>query len=220
MIKIGILNYGMGNLTSVINVLNFYSIDFDIINYTDKSFNRSFDGYILPGVGSFSAAMKIINKTGMKQFIYSEVKQKRKPILGICLGMQLLLDTSNENGVYEGLKLIEGKVIKFKSSRMRIPHVGWNEVRFFCKENFKKYQSNGANLFDGISDNSDFFFDHSYFGKVDEKYVLCKTNYISQFASVINKEHIFGVQFHPEKSQRYGSQLIRNFANICHETNA
>jgi glutamine amidotransferase len=210
MIRIGLINYGMGNLTSISNVLDFYCVHYEFINYTDSEYIKSFDGYILPGVGSFKYAMDIINSSGLKDFILREA-YKNKPILGICLGMQLLLDKSSEGGTSRGLSLVEGSVHKFDNSKFIIPHVGWNQVVF---------TSPHSTLYKGIDNSRDYYFDHSYYVQTHINNIIATTDYIKTFPAIINKNNIFGVQFHPEKSQIHGLEMIKNFISFCNISNA
>jgi len=208
MIKIGVINYGMGNLLSVTNVLNYYKISYDLINYSDKSFDQTYDGYILPGVGSFKNAMDIINQSGLSEYILREVKLKNKPILGICLGMQLLFSSSTEGGGANGIELIEGTIERFDSPVFKIPHVGWNQIAILKKNLLM------------ADNNNDFYFDHSFYLKTHVDNIIGSSEYIHEFPSIVNKGKIYGLQFHPEKSQIYGTEVIKNFANLCGESNA
>ena len=208
MIKLGVFNYGMGNLVSITNVLDHYKIPYTLIDYSNKSFDQTCDGYILPGVGSFKSAMDIFNVSGLKEFILNEVEYKQKPILGICLGMQLLFNSSTEGGGANGLGLIEGDIEKLESLELKVPHVGWNQVTIL-KENILMPPSN-----------KDFYFDHSFYVHTPDKNILGTSEYIQKFASVVNKGRVFGLQFHPEKSQIYGTKIVKNFFDICSECNA
>ena len=196
----------MGNLTSISNVLDFYNVHYEIINHTDVIFDKFFDGYILPGVGSFKHAMDIINVSGLREYILREA-DNGKPILGICLGMQLLLDSSTEGGVSKGLSLIEGQVVKLDNKKFITPHVGWNQVVFSSSSTEAPFMN--------VVNNHDYYFDHSYYVDTSNDNVIATTHYIKTFPSIINKKNIFGVQFHPEKSQIHGIEMINNFINFC-----
>jgi glutamine amidotransferase len=207
--KLGIINYGMGNLTSIENALNYHNIQYEIINYYDIDLSHSFSGYILPGVGSFKKAMDIINEYKIEEYLKDEILIKKKPILGICLGMQLFFKSSTEEEHCNGLGFLNGNIIKFESSDCKIPHVGWNEI-----------DHNGNSLFSNIDTNTDFYFDHSFYAEINNQYTISTTNYILNFTSSVNKENIYGVQFHPEKSQILGLNIFKNFAKICGVNNA
>ena len=200
-----IADYGMGNLGSVLNMFNkvgvkaIISSDLDIINKAPK--------ILLPGVGSFDAAMQRIEETGMKEVLNHKALIEKVPVLGICLGMQLLTDFSEE-GVLPGLGWINGGAYHFKSridESYRIPHMGWNVVDIVQQNELTK----------NFQDEVRFYFVHSYFVTVnDEANSMMKTNYGIQFDSAIVKDNIFGAQFHPEKSHKFGMKLFANFAKI------
>lgn len=203
--KIGIVDYGLGNIQSIKNAILFHApnINVDLIHNPNEL--NKFDKLILPGVGAFGDAMKLINEKGWKHAIKEEA-EKGKYILGICLGMQLLSSKSYEFGEHEGLNLIAGEVIKFDlPSNYSIPHVGWNNVRFDISHP----------LANDVEQDADFYFVHSYHFKCDDpKYALASTSYGNTFTSVVAKENIMGVQFHPEKSQGMGLKLISNFIEL------
>lgn len=201
--KVGIIDYGFGNLFSVksaIKELNHKPIISDKYKELAKC-----DKLILPGVGAFGDAMNCITKKKIDSTIYELVLNKKKDILGICLGFQLLGKSSNEMGTFKGLNLINFKIENLKKKKnWFIPHIGWNEV--IIKEN---------PLFKNIPNKSLFYFVHSYCAKdTKQKYVYARTNYIHQFASVIIEKNIYATQFHPEKSQKYGLKLIENFIKL------
>ncbi|MDC3019944.1 imidazole glycerol phosphate synthase subunit HisH [Prochlorococcus sp. AH-736-E15] len=201
--KIAILNYGMGNLRSVNNA--FKKIDtLPLITNLEKEIIES-DGLILPGVGAFPEAIKNIKKIGLDKIIYKAVNEYKKPILGICLGMQLLCRISYENGKYPGLSLIDGTVRKIpKENGLRIPHVGWNDI----------IKKKNCPLFENIKTGASFYFVHSYFFDTIEENISLKVNYGNQITAAISKDNIFGVQFHPERSQTYGLKCLLNYANF------
>ena len=152
----------------------------------------------------FNKAIEIIKDAKLDQLIINESK-RQKPILGICLGMQLLMSSSTENGYSKGLNLIKGDVKRFVSQKKyRVPHVGWNNVSF-----------KDDHLLFNIEKNSDFYFDHSFYVNIHQKHILGISNYIIKFPSIIKKNNLYGVQFHPERSQIYGMKLLKNFSNIC-----
>lgn len=204
---ITIIDYGIGNLGSIKNMFKYIGVESVIENDIDKIQHAS--KILLPGVGSFDAAMKKINQSDLKEVLYQKALKEQVPVLGICLGMQLLTDSSTE-GSLEGLGWIPAKTISFKGlieEKYRIPHMGWNIVE----------ESNKSELtadFDQL-DETRFYFVHSYFVKVeDEKNSILKTNYGVEFDSAIQKDNIFGAQFHPEKSHKFGMKLFENFAKV------
>ena len=202
--RAGIVNYNMGNINSVVNSLNFLGIENKVI-ISQNDFD-DVSHLILPGVGSFKEAIKNLNELKFLDKIKEHTLIKRKKILGICLGMQLLGLSSNEDGYSKGLSFIKNKVEKFertKKNNLRIPHVGYNQIMIKDK-NF--------NLFKNIQDGSNFYFVHSYkmdIGDLNYNYAAC--NYGKDFLAAFQKENICGVQFHPEKSQSNGMQLLYNF---------
>lgn len=199
---LGIIDYKMGNLASVYNACSKFTNDVKIVKNPQDV--KKFDKIILPGVGAFKDAISYLQSSGFKDEIIS-FASKNKPILGICLGMQLLFDSSEEFGYTEGLSLIEGKVVAFDKSKMsnlKIPHVGWNKV------------SNIDNsLFNSLK-NPYLYFVHSFHIKCKDEFIVGKTDYGYTFASVVNKKNIFGVQAHPEKSHDSGLKIIENFINL------
>jgi glutamine amidotransferase len=205
-IKLGILDYGMGNLTSLENSLNFLNAKPTIIHTPDNL--ERYSHIILPGVGSFKVAINNLKKIKLIEKIKKIVKIKKSKILGICLGMQLLGIDSYENGHTKGLGLIKLRVKKFRfkniNSGLKIPHVGFNQI---------KIVTNKKKFFDNIKDNADFYFIHSYKldanPKINYDYATCK--YGKNFLAAFNHENIFGTQFHPEKSQSNGLTLLYNF---------
>ena len=201
--KIAIIDYGMGNLRSLQVSLNYLGIENRLIN--DPKYIKKYSHIILPGVGSFKKAIKNIKNSGMFDTLIQLSKKKNQKILGICLGMQLLFNSSSEDGFTKGLGIIDGKVEKFsqkKTINLKIPHVGFNEV-LFGKNNF---------FFKDINNSSDFYFDHSYrINKFNENINPAITNHGEKFLSGFNFENIYGAQFHPEKSQSNGLLLLRNF---------
>lgn len=195
---IGIIDYGMGNLRSVLK-----SIEYLGGSAVVSSERQTLDGcekLILPGVGSFGAGMSNLRAAGLDGYIKTRAAEGT-PLLGICLGMQFLLEESEEEGVFTGLGLIPGRVVSFREGK--IPHMGWNAVT----------DMRGA-LFDGISDGTRYYFVHSYYAATDDAFTLGKTEYHCTFASAVGKDNVFGVQFHPEKSGAAGLQLMRNFMRL------
>ena len=204
---ITIIDYGMGNLGSIKNMFKYIGVESTIQSDADKIKNAS--KILLPGVGSFDTAMKKINESNLKEVLNEKALKEQVPILGICLGMQLLTNSSEE-GSLSGLGWIDAKTMSFKDridKQYKIPHMGWNVAN----------QSNKSLLTNGFEEfiESRFYFVHSYFVKVtEEKNSILKTNYGLEFDSAIQKENIFGAQFHPEKSHKFGMKLFENFAKI------
>ena len=200
-----IIDYEMGNIRSVHNSFN--KMGAKVKSSNSKKDISQADAIILPGVGAFGKAMQSLNKLNLVNPILDFALEKKKPILGICLGMQLLADSSEENGLNKGLGLIPGEVRKIKCKEgLRLPHIGWNELDI-QKE---------SPLFHDIKEDS-FYFVHSYFFKSHSKYISATTDYGYKITSAIQNENIFGVQFHPEKSQTGGMKLIKNFISLINE---
>lgn len=200
---IGIIDYNMGNLASVYNACSLLDTKASFVKDPEKL--KEFDRIILPGVGAFADAMEHLNKTGMKEAIL-QYSKSGKPMIGICLGMQLLFDSSEEFGKTQGLGLIQGDIVKFDKSKMtedfKIPHMGWNTI-----EN-KEHE-----LFDGLKDPY-LYFVHSYHAVTKEENIIGKTTYGYEFASAVNKNNIYGFQPHPEKSHDNGLRILQNFMKI------
>ena len=198
-----ILDYGSGNVKSVLNICK-YLDDSSLISNNKKDIKNS-SHIILPGVGSFKASMDKIKKNLPIEEIMNEIINKQKPILGICVGMQLLANIGYEFGKYSGLSLIDGSVKKLETNKYPLPHIGWNNV------DVKKNNI----LFKNLEENNSFYFVHSFaFIAKNNANVIGSSVYENKFVSAIQKENIFGVQFHPEKSQKCGIQLLKNFINI------
>jgi glutamine amidotransferase len=194
----------MGNLASVYNACQLIGVDAKIENNPMKI--KEYDRIILPGVGAFGDAMENLKTTGMIDVI-KDFAKSGKPIIGICLGMQLLFESSEEFGNTKGLGLIEGKVVKFDKSKMdmnnqKVPHIGWNKL--FHKKN---------KLFQGL-ENPYLYFVHSFHIVTDDKYVIATTKYGYDFVSSVQKDNIYGFQPHPEKSHDNGIKILKNFMNI------
>ena len=204
--QIVVIDYGMSNLGSISNALSECGAD-DVIVSADPKDLKLATHIILPGVGSFKDGMDNLVGSGFKDAIREAVLTDKVPILGICLGMQLMADKGYEGGEVEGLGLVAGEVDKLQptSKQEKIPHVGWNEV----------YPKQKNCLFDGIPDGTDFYFVHSYhFIPKKKSNILSATPYCGGFVSSISSENIYGTQFHPEKSQRPGFQILKNFIQL------
>lgn len=197
---IAIIDYGMGNLRSVQKAFEYVGFETKITdNYKDI---LKADKVILPGVGAFSDAIKTIREKEFDKAL-EECINNGKKILGICLGMQLLFDVSYENGEYEGLKILKGEIIKFKSG-LKVPHVGWNSLDIIKNEP----------LFEGLEKNPFVYFVHSYYLKTDEPIVSATTNYGENIQIAIQKNNVYALQFHPEKSGNTGLKILKNFGGL------
>jgi imidazole glycerol-phosphate synthase subunit HisH len=200
-----IIDYGVGNLGSVANALRKLNLEY-VISGKAGVIAKS-DRMILPGVGAASEGMKNLKKTKLDQVIINEII-KGKPILGICLGMQLFFGTSEE-GKVECLNIFPGKVVKFKRER-KVPQIGWNKVSINQYHNVTMKQ-----LFRSIPDNSYFYFVNSYYCVPNDKKIISGiTEYGEEFASVVIKDNILGTQFHPEKSGKIGMKLLKNWSSL------
>lgn len=197
-----VIDYGMGNLKSVVNGLKYLNIDCKISS--DLKDIRESSGLILPGVGAFHKGMENLKSTGLDEVIMEEA-QKGKPILGICLGMQLLFDKSYEVEETKGLSLINGEVIKFQCDE-KIPHMGWNSLEFSKEDVILK----------NMKEESYVYFVHSYYAKMKNKQDLVATSTYGgiQVPAIVRKENILGMQFHPEKSGDIGLNLLKNFKEL------
>jgi len=201
---IGIVDYNMGNLASVKNAFDKLGSKTTVESNPDKL--KEYDKLLLPGVGAFGDAMEHLARNGMDEAIVEYAKSGRT-ILGICLGMQLLFDKSSEFGDTKGLGLIEGEVVAFDPTKfdhpLKVPHMGWNEM-FIQKE---------TPLFTGLHDPY-LYFVHSYHAVCEDKYAIGKSFYGYEFVSAVNRENIYGIQPHPEKSHDSGLKILENFINL------
>ncbi|MBI2269176.1 MAG: imidazole glycerol phosphate synthase subunit HisH [Bacteroidetes bacterium] len=202
---LGIIDYGMGNLKSVTNALNFLKIKNKIVNDPDSF--KMCDKYILPGVGAFGMAINNIKNAPYYNTLIEECFIKKKSILGLCLGMQLFFDESQEHGLFTGLGFMKGKVEPLSSitHKLQIPHIGWNTI----------VAHPSSLLFKNIKpEEMAFYFVHSYYCKVEDEKAKCSnTVYGKSFTAAVEKENFYGCQFHPEKSQRSGLKVLANFYN-------
>lgn len=197
---IAIVDYGMGNLRSVQKAFEYLGYDAAITDQSKALENASH--IVLPGVGAFRDAIAALKAKDLDGMIKKEVAEG-KPFLGICLGMQMLFDRSSEDGEYEGLGLIGGEVVRFDTD-LKIPHIGWNTL----------YYNKRTALFDGIDDNY-FYFVHSYHAaKVAKEDIETTCVYGYEFVASVNRDNIWGVQFHPEKSGDTGLKVLKNFGAI------
>lgn len=202
---IGIVDYNMGNLASVINA--FAKVGADATLESDPSKLDQYDKLILPGVGAFGDAMEHLQSNGMDAAVKAYAKTG-KPLLGICLGMQLLFESSEEFGSTQGLGLIPGKVVAFDEAKFdhpqKVPHMGWNEL----------FVQNNTALFAGLKKDFYLYFVHSFHAECDDKYAIGKTHYGYEFVSAVQNDNIYGIQPHPEKSHENGLKIIENFAKL------
>lgn len=200
--KICIIDYGLGNLASMFNAVR--SLNYNVIISKDIDKIKNSSHIILPGVGSFQSGMNGLKQNNLIEILSSQVLDKKKRFLGVCLGMQLLFSSGTEDGENQGLNWINGKVVKInvKSKNFKIPHMGWNEVDF----------SEEKKLFKGIKNLSSFYFVHSYHVIPEDDLIVSGTfSYGSKIVASIERENIFATQFHPEKSHNVGSQVLKNF---------
>jgi len=200
-----LLDYGSGNVKSVYNMISILTSNVKISN--NPSDIKAASHLILPGVGAFATAMEKIHKSIPLKVLQAEVFEKKKPFLGICVGMQVLATVGLEFGKCSGLNWIPGQVDKLRSEDLPLPHIGWNNITF-------KKPSSVTKRF---TPEPDFYFLHSYAYKletVDPSYVIATAMYGEEFCAVIEKDNIFGVQFHPEKSQKAGKILLENFLSL------
>jgi len=205
---IGIVNYGLGNIQAILNIyknLNILAFPISNVQEFDKV-NR----IILPGVGAFDWAMEKLNRSGLRDKLDELVIKKKIPVLGICVGMQMMAERSEE-GLMDGLSWVQGDVkhfrhnIKLDNKIMDVPHMGWNEINIINKHS----------LLRGFDKKSYFYFLHSYyFSGKNKKQILTSTDYHGKFTSSFQNNNIYGVQFHPEKSHKWGIRLLHNFALI------
>jgi imidazole glycerol-phosphate synthase subunit HisH len=200
--RIAVLDYGMGNLRSVEKALEHVGVTVDLT--ADPEQARSADGLILPGVGAFPKAIERIRELGFDALV-SERLDEGVPVLGICLGLQLLFDSSTEMGGATGLGLLSGEVAELGADGLKIPHIGWSPVRW----------EQPSPLTEGIDDETPFYFVHSFTPRPAPEQTLGSAEYGSRFACAAQSGSLYGVQFHPEKSSSAGLRLLANFAGIC-----
>ncbi|MDP9490357.1 MAG: imidazole glycerol phosphate synthase subunit HisH [Thermoproteota archaeon] len=202
MTKIAIFDFGAGNLFNLHqSLLGNGAHSVDIIRSLRELEN--YDGLVLPGVGNFDSAISSMQKDSA---LMNTAVDKDMPILGICLGLEMLFDKSEE-GILEGLKILDGDVLMLPKIKVKVPHIGWNNLRIV---------NTGSNLLKGIPQDSWVYFVHSYhIEPQDDKLIAAVTEYGSKLPVVIERSNLFGTQFHPEKSGKIGAQIMKNFVNIC-----
>jgi glutamine amidotransferase len=198
---IAIVDYGMGNLRSVEK--GFLKVGVDARVVREPQAVDDADAVVLPGVGAFRDCIRNLAQTSMTESIMRSI-QKGKPYLGICLGLQVLFTESEEFGIYKGLDVFKGRVVRFQID-LKVPHMGWNNVKILRR----------TPIFDGIQDESFFYFVHSYYVVPDDTAVISTTtDYGTTFTSMVWKDNIFATQFHPEKSQESGLRILKNFGDF------
>ncbi len=203
--SIGVINYGSGNYTSLCNALA--HLGFPIFEIAEPSGIERASHLILPGVGSFRAAMEKLDKRGLVEPLRAQLHRGDKPFLGICVGMQILATEGIEFGPHEGLDVIGGTVAQIATGAepVRLPHIGWNDVE----------ATPGCPLFEGIDEPPVFYFVHTYaFDPIEANCVVARCTYGQPFAAAVQDGLTFGVQFHPEKSQAHGLRLLHNFCTL------
>ena len=198
---IAIVDYGAGNIFSVKNALDYLGLENRLTS--DKEFIKSADEIILPGVGAFPSAMKMLENSGLVETIKSEAT--KKPFLGICLGMQLIFEKGFEFEECDGLGLIKGSVRKMENTDLIIPHMGWNKLEIL----------NNCKLLDGLGDNEYVYFVHSYKAECDDKNISAYCEYGGRVPALVHDgKYVYGAQFHPEKSGETGLKILKNFGGL------
>ena len=198
---IAIIDYGVGNLFSLTS--SFKKIGVDVVATADKEVIKSADKLILPGVGAFADAIKKLRDSGLDRVIIDEAK-KGKKIMGICLGMQLLFEKSYEYGEHDGLALLKGKVVPMENripSNLKIPHIGWNALDFKRESEIFRY----------INDGDFVYFVHSFYANECDDSVIATSEYGAEITAAVQKENVYGCQFHPEKSGSVGLNILKAF---------
>ncbi|KKB41405.1 imidazole glycerol phosphate synthase subunit HisH [Bacillus thermotolerans] len=207
---IGIVDYGMGNLFSVSKALERIGVPY-VLSESPEELNQT-KGLILPGVGSFRDAMALLKEKKLDTFLHEYVDSGR-PLLGICLGMQLLFQESEENGHTAGLGWLKGRITRIPNQddeRVKVPHMGWNQLAFH-KE---------SPVLNGVEEGYVYFVHSYYAAEVDEESLLASTVYSVEIPAVVGRDNVFGMQFHPEKSGHVGMQLLTNFAKAMEQSEA
>ena len=197
---IGIIDYGAGNLFSVKNALDFLELKNIITSSAEEI--RDVDQLILPGVGAFPDAMKMLERSGLTETIIDEAG--KKPLLGICLGMQMLFECSYEFEKVKGLSLIPGEVSRIVAPGLKIPHMGWSDVKI----------ENECALSKGINEGDLFYYVHSFKAVTEKQYISLYSEYGEYIPGLVYKNNVYGTQFHPEKSGEIGLKLLRNFGAL------
>ena len=202
---VAIVDYGVGNLFSLVS--SFRAIGVDAVATRDKKVIESAERIILPGVGAFGDAIKKLKESSLAEVVISEAK-KGKPVLGICLGMQLLFNKSYEYGVHDGLGLIDGEIRPIKDvipSGLKIPHIGWNALKF---------KGEKSPIFKYLNDGDFVYFVHSYYGADCDESVTATAEYGASLTASVQDKNVFGCQFHPEKSGEVGLKILKAFCEV------
>jgi imidazole glycerol-phosphate synthase subunit HisH len=206
--EILIIDYGMGNIGSIVNSLEYLGAKYSISS-NKKDLERA-EAFILPGVGAFAAAINNLKKYDLVEVLTQQVIKYKKPFFGICLGMQLLAVDSDELGFHNGLGWVNGHVRKIEGkTSLRVPHVGWNNLNAVKKKP----------LFANIEQEANFYFDHSHHFMCDKEWVAATFDYGEVYVAAIQKDNIWATQFHPEKSQRSGLKILRNYLDYIQLSN-
>ena len=203
---IAIIDYGVGNLFSLKS--SFAALGQEVTVTSDPTILAAADRLILPGVGAFGDAAKKLRESGLDRVVI-RLAGEGKPLLGICLGMQMLFEKSYEYGEHEGLSLLKGQVIPMEgniSEELKIPHIGWNSLNFI---------KDGCPLFKDTKEGDFVYFVHSYFAVDNTDSLVCNTEYGIPMTAAVNKDNIYGCQFHPEKSGKVGLAILKSFADLC-----
>jgi len=198
---IAIVDYGLGNIRAFANLYKRLNIE-HLIARKPEDLERA-DKIILPGVGAFDYAMTLLNGTGLRGILEEMVLERQIPVLGICVGMQIMA-SSSEEGVLEGLNWIPARVLKFPDTVHPLPHMGWNNITVERQDP----------ILNGLDETSRFYFLHSYYFKCDKDVSLASTDYGIEFTSIARNGNVYGIQFHPEKSHGSGITILKNFALI------
>lgn len=203
---ITIIDYGLGNINAFMNVYNRLGIPAKVAKSSEEL--QGADKLILPGVGAFDHAMELLHASGMRETLEQMVLSRKVPVLGICVGMQILA-ASSEEGTRAGLGWVRGRVRAFSSvpatAELPLPHMGWNDVTV----------SDGERLLKGLEGEARFYFLHSYFFDVEDRVsMIASATYGTEFCCAVREGNVYGVQFHPEKSHHFGTNLLKNFAEL------
>jgi glutamine amidotransferase len=201
-VSLAVLDYGMGNLRSVEKAFERVGASCEVTSDLDKI--EAADGVVLPGVGAFPKAMERITELGLDEALHAAAR-RQQPILGICLGLQLLFESSTELGGADGIGLLEGRVVEIPAGGRKIPHIGWASVTWHRP----------SRLSNGLRPGEPFYFVHSFVVEPVEDELIGTAAYGGEFACVAGRDRIYGVQFHPEKSSAAGLRLLKNFVEVC-----
>lgn len=202
--KVLVLDYKTGNVDSVIKAIKL--LGYDVIFSSNKNDFDKVDKIILPGQGSYSHAMSELKNMNIEDFLIKKIERENIYVLGICLGMQILSSIGIENEKTSGLNLVEGEVKQMNNMPNKLPHIGWNSVKFLDKN---------EKIFKDIENEKDFYFIHSFYFSVKNKInTIATTEYNQEFSSIVKNNNVYGMQFHPEKSLKNGMKLFENFLNL------